>query len=425
MDSVASSNHHRSTNSDPSLRTSSLVQRKVYGRVAEKNSIIEIDGSNLAATSNLSQSTHPDTSYLVEPKVYGRDKEMEYILNVMAHNKSDDIIVLPIVGIGGVGKTTLAQLVCQTIGSQFDIKIWICVSDNADVNRLTREMLDCVSEGRQERTSNFDKHQQDIEKHMKSKRFLIVLDDVWGDMSEHRWNKLLAPLRTNQVKGNIIVVRTRILSVAEVTGTVDSVKLGTLETDGFWLLFKSCAFGEEKYEEHPSLRTIGKKIARELRGNPLAAKTVGALLRRNISIDHWSNVLNNEEWKSLQHSGGIMPALKLSYDYLPDHLQQCFRYCCLFPKDCHFDVSELVGIWISQGFVYGNRKKLEDTGKDYLSDLVNSGFFQQVKREWNSLEYIVMHDLMHDLAWEISRAEFATIDGSECKEILQVYVICQ
>lgn len=121
-----------------------------------------------------------------------------------------------------------------------------------------------------------------------------------------------------------------------------------------------------------------------------------------------------------------MPALKLSYDYLPDSLQQCFRYCCLFPKNHLFDAVKLVRMWISQGFVHGNHtgKKLEDIGNTYLADLVNSGFlvnlgfFKIVGRGRNYSDHFVMHDLMHDLAWEVSRTDFATIDGTKHKEIL-------
>ncbi|RCV35461.1 hypothetical protein SETIT_7G241500v2 [Setaria italica] len=400
---------------------------------------LKMDGSNLVGSQSMyrstPQATRLTTSYLVEHKVYGRDAEKEYILKLMTSKGSNGLTVLPIVGIGGVGKTTLAQFVYNDpiVRRQFEIKIWVCVSDNFDVIRLTREMLDCVSKQRLAETGNLNKLQEDLEKHMQSKRFLIVLDDVWDDMNSHCWDQLLAPVKHNQAMGNMILVTTRKLSVAKMTQTIEPVKLGALEGGDFWQFFQSCAFDDERYV-HPSLYAIGKQIAQKLRGNPLAAKTVGALLRRNINVDEWTNILNNEEWKCIQATEGIIPALKLSYDYLPDHLQQCFRYCCLFPKDYRFNGGELVRIWISQGFVHVSHttKNLEDIGKVYLVDLVNSGFFQQVerylypvnsgffqqnKRDWHSSNF-VMHDLMHDLARKVSRGEHATIDGSKCEEFL-------
>ncbi|XP_062227468.1 putative disease resistance protein RGA4 [Phragmites australis] len=425
-------------------RTIKDIADKLRELGGDVSNALKIDVSNFRVASSLSQSTPKDTrltsSFIVEPKVYWRHSDMESILKLMESsiqkstgaqsNTSNGITVLPIVGIGGIGKTTLAQLVYNDsiVANQFQIKIWVCVSDNFNVLRLTREMLDCVSKQRQAETSNLNKLQEDLEEHMKSRRFLIVLDDVWDDMNEDSWNQLLAPLKRkamgnqamgNQAMDNMILVTTRKLSVAKMTKTVEPIMLSAMEGDDFWLLFKSYAFGDQRYKDQ-GLYNIGKQIAGELEGNPLAAKTVGALLRRNISIDNWTNILNSEEWKSLKVSGGIMPVLKLSYDCLPGHLQRCFKYCSLFPKDYQFDGTDLVRIWISQGFVDGSRtsKSLEDTGNDYLADLVDSGFFQKIGRDWHSPECFVMHDLMHDLAWKVSRAEFGTIDGRDCEEIL-------
>ncbi|XP_062226783.1 putative disease resistance protein RGA1 isoform X2 [Phragmites australis] len=439
-------NRHLGNMTTEFSRTIKDIADKLRELGGDVSNALKIDVSNFRVASNLNQNTPKDTrltsSYLVEPKVYGRDAEMESILKLMASNRSNGITVLPIVGIGGIGKTTLAQLVYNDpmVANQFQIKIWVWVSDNFNVPRLTREMLDCASKQRQAETSNLNKLQEDLEKSMKSRRFLIVLDDVWDDMNEDSWNQLLAPLKRkamgnqemcsqemgnlemgnqamgNQEMGNMILVTTRKLSVAEMTKTVEPIMLRAMEGDDFWQLFESYAFGDRQYKDQ-RLYNIGKQIARELMGNPLAAKTVGALLRRNMNIDNWTNILNSEEWKSLP---GLMPVLKLSYDYLPGHLQHCFKYCCLFPKDYRFGGAELVRIWISQGFVDGSRtsKSLEDTGNDYLADLVDSGFFEKIGRDGHSPECFVMHDLIHDLAWQVSKDEFGTINDRDCEEIL-------
>jgi len=111
----------------------------------------------------------------------------------------------------------------------------------------------------------------------------------------------------------------------------------------------------------------------KLKGFPLAAKTVGRLLRNQLTLEHWTRVLESKEWELQTNENDIMPALKLSYDYLPFHLHQCFYYCALFPEDYEFDSRELVHWWIGLGIVHpcDLNRRIEDVGHSYLSDLVN------------------------------------------------------
>lgn len=324
------------------------------------------------------------TSSLNQQKIYGRDSEKNTIIKTITAEKHESISVLSIVGIGGVGKTALTQLIYNDplVKEQFE-RIWLSVSNNLDEVRLTREILDFVSQERHEGIRSFAKLQEILQIHMEfhSKRFLLILDDVWENLDAYLWNKLLSPMMSSNVKGNVIVVTTRNFSVAKRIGTLEPINLCALANDDFWLLFKSCAFGDENYEGHQSLSIIGHQVAEKLMGNPLAAVSTGELLRKQLTIDHWSNILKNEHWKSLQLSRGIMSALKFSYDQLPYYLQQCFSYISIFPCNHQFLGDELVRIWISQGFVKCNDsgEKLEETGQCYLTDLVNLGFFQQVE----------------------------------------------
>ncbi|XP_052152659.1 putative disease resistance RPP13-like protein 1 [Oryza glaberrima] len=424
-DNVAASTH-------PWNKTelSNTIQHMTYQLQEAMNEVMRLCGS--ASSYQSRQSTPPATnattsSYLLEPKIYVRDADMESIKNLIMRNKSNGITVLPIVGIGGIGKTTLTQRVYNDpeIGNQYEIKkIWVHVSDKFDVVRITREILEYVSNQSYQGISNFIMLQQDLEKHMKSKKFLIVLDDVW-DVTTDCWNKLLAPIRANHVNlsqekviGNtMIIVTTRKHTTAKLCGTVGSINLEGLKDDDIWSLLKAYAFGSDKHDNNPILQNLGRKIAKELKGSPLAAKTVGSLLRRNLTVDHWSSIIENKEWQSLQHTDGIMHALKFSYDHLPSHLQQCFSYCSLFPKGYSFSEAQLIQIWIAQGFVEKSSENLEQKGREYLAELVNSGFLQQIESMWASSEDIVLQDLMHDLARMVSKTECATIDGSECEKL--------
>ncbi|KAM0830678.1 hypothetical protein ACQ4PT_066053 [Festuca glaucescens] len=391
----------------------------VRGEVSE---VLKLHGSNSASSSNQQLNTASDqhlrTSSLLSRTVYGRVAEKISTKNLILEDRSDGVRVLPIVGIAGVGKTALAQFVYNDpeVETKFNHRIWVWVSRNFDEVRLTREMLDFVSQKRHEGISSFAKLQEILKSHASSKRLLLIFDDIWDDMKYCQWDKLLAPFRSGQGNGIVVLVTTRSLSVAERLGTLKPVKLGPLEHDDFGLLFKSCAFGDGIYEGPSKLSTVGLKIAEKLKGNPLAAVSVGALLRKYLTVDHWSNILRKEDWKSLGLSEGIMPALKLSYDQLPYHLQQCFSCCSIFPYNYKFIGKELVYIWMSQGFVNTSclTKRLEETGWEYLTDLVNLGFFQQVEQEEefspDSQIWYSACGLMHDFAKKVSSTQCATID---------------
>ncbi|KAE8785464.1 NBS-LRR disease resistance protein [Hordeum vulgare] len=376
--------------------------------------VLQLEVSRPTATSlesqNISNNARLTTSVPVEVKMYGRESERDKIIELLIEGGSSDLNVLPVVGIGGVGKTTLARFVCkdQRIRDHFDLQMWVCVSTDFNEVRLTREILEHVCENRQEyeNISNFNVLQKNLLKNIRNKRFLLVLDDMWEDKDMSGWIKFLAPLKGNQASGCMILATTRMDSVAKMIQTMDKVRLSGLNEEEFWLLFKACAFGNENYEGDPGLQSIGKQIVKALKGCPLAAQSVGALLNTSVSDKHWRAV--RDKWRSLQEDANdILPVLKLSYDYLPVHLQHCFSYCSLYPEDKHFDGTELVHAWVSQNFVQCEDPtvKLEETGQQYLDRLVDLCFFQKVGSRY------VMHDLMHELAGKVSSNECATIHG--------------
>ncbi|GJN09544.1 hypothetical protein PR202_ga27559 [Eleusine coracana subsp. coracana] len=250
-----------------------------------------------------------------------------------------------------------------------------------------------------------------IEHRLKSKRFLLVLDDIWA-CQEDEWKKLLALLSKGGEKGCVVLVTTRILEVGRMVNTADSLmELGRLEDEEFMKFFEACAFDHPcPWEHYPLLRDVGRKIVNNLKGSPLAAKTVGRLLRNNITVELWTKISESREWEQKTGDNDIMPALKLSYDYLPFHLQQCFSYCALFPEDYEFDGNELIYWWIGQDLLHSldQNKTVEDVGHKYLNDLVNHAFFRKTENENGHPRYIV-HDLLHELALKMVSHECLSI----------------
>ncbi|XP_066349431.1 putative disease resistance protein RGA4 isoform X2 [Miscanthus floridulus] len=422
--------HNPAASTDPWNKTEfcNRIQQTTSQLKEAINEVQKLYGSSSVASSNLCQNTAADpcrrTSSLLQRKMFGRDAEKDSIIKHMTGDKSNGVIIIPIVGIGGIGKTALTQIIYNdpVVKSQFDLRMWIWVSSNFDEVRLTREMLDFVSQEKQGEISSLAKLQEILVIHVTSKRCLLILDDIWDDMDDHAWNKILALMQPDNEKSNVILVTTRKLSIANAIGTIEPIKLSALRNDDFLLLFKACSFGDGNHDRHPSLNIVGQQIAMKLYGNPLAAVTVGTLLRVRLTVDHWSNILKNEKWKSLHLNKGIMCALKLSYDELPYYLQQCFLCCSIFPKNYQFRSNELIYIWIAQGFVKcgHSMEMLEEIGWGYITDLVNSCFFEQVETEEPTPGYqtcYVMPALVHDFAKLVSRTECAALDGLDCNDI--------
>ncbi|EAZ38231.1 hypothetical protein OsJ_22606 [Oryza sativa Japonica Group] len=353
---------------------------------------------------------------IIDPEFYGRKGDRSRIIEDITRGDycDKDLTVIPIVGPGGIGKTTLTQHIYKEVHNHFDVKVWVCVSLNFNLYRLKEEISKWIPKLKDD--EKYVDMDDSIEQRLKSKKLLLVLDDMWKCDNEDEWKKFLAPLRKAMTKGNIILVTTRFPVVAEMVKTFDRpIQLEGLEPEEFWELFQACVFGDDKsIDDHANLLETGEKIVKKLKGSPLAAKTVGRLLRNHLDLDDWMRVLESKEWESQTSENDIMPALKLSYDYLSFHLQQCFTYCALFPEDYKFDSEEMIHLWIGQGILHSQdeNKTIEDIGLRYLNDLVNYGFFIKDVNEDGS-PYYTMHDLLHELALKVSSYEYLSISNTK------------
>jgi hypothetical protein len=249
-----------------------------------------------------------------------------------------------------------------------------------------------------------------IGQRLKSKRFLLVLDDMWECSNEDEWKRLLLPFKKTQIKGNIILVTTRRPALAEMVSR-HQIKLEGLDHQHFKELFLAYVFDDDQStHDHTVLLETGYKIMDKLKGSPLAAKTVGRLLRNNLDLDHWKGVLESKQWELETGVNDIMPALQLSYDYLPFDLQQCFSYCALFPQDYIFYSKELTLFWIGQNILYsGDQNSLtdEEIGIRKINALVLHGFFKKDGTE--EQPHYIIHDLLHDLALKVASHEILSV----------------
>nr|UBY07363.1 NBS-LRR disease resistance protein [Dasypyrum villosum] len=361
------------------------------------------------------------TPQIIEPKLYGRDKHKKIVIDEIANGEFLELTVLPIVGPGGIGKTTFTQHVYEEMKSHFDVPVWICVSFDFSSHRLAKDIVDKIPKVNNE--NNNCSAEELIMQRIRGKRVLLILDDVWTH-HENEWKKLLYLFKKEVAKGSMVIVTTRILQVANTVKTTECpLKLESLCPEDIRSFFEECVFGDQKpWADQPELFEVGSKIVDKLKGSPLAAKTVGRLLRTTLTLSHWRSVLESKEWELESDVNDIMPALKLSYGHLPFHLQQCFSFCGLFPEDYEFGSEELVHFWIGLDILHSRdqkRKRLEDVGLCYLTDLVNHGFFKMNKKE-DGRPYYVIHDLLHELAVKVSSYECLSIYSSSVIRRIQI-----
>ncbi|KAK2639455.1 hypothetical protein Ddye_027250 [Dipteronia dyeriana] len=337
----------------------------------------------------------PTSSHRIEPAVYGRDEDKKKILEMVLNDVN--FLVIPIVGMGGVGKTTLAREVFNDSKVEsFEVKAWVCVSDGVfDVTRISKSILENIT-GSSSGPNDLDTVQNELKHKVNGKKFILVLDDVWS-IDYGNWEILQSPFKVGAL-GSRIIVTTRLQDVALKITPSGFHPLGVLSNEDCWSLFSMCAFeNNEAILAHRDMKLIRENVIEKSKGLPLAAKTLGSLLRSK-HIDEWLKILNSALWDLSENDrSGIPAALKLSYHHLPSHLKRCFAYCAIFPKDYEFEKEELVLLWMAEGLLQQSTDTMqpEDFGGEYVYDLLSRSLFQQSSS--NNSKY-VMHDLVHDLA---------------------------
>ncbi|XP_062078929.1 putative disease resistance RPP13-like protein 1 [Humulus lupulus] len=393
------------------------VKRELEGILGALNFLL--DQTVLLGLKEVDQKRPPHRLYspLVEEYgVFGRKEEKEAIVELLL---SDDvggngyrISIIPIVGMGGVGKTTLAQLVYKesSVQRHFDLKAWVTVSEEFDIFRITKTILESVT---LKKCEIEDIHQLQIElsKALTGKKFLFVHDDVWNE-NYQLWDLLKSSFESG-AHGSKIIVTTRSKVVALKMGNIPMYDLQTMSDDDCWQLFSKHVFNNTGSDVQMELLDIGKQIVRKCKGLPLAVKSVSGLLRSVSNLEEWRTILQSDVWElqfQENQNNNILPALWLSYHFLPRHLKQCFAYFSIFPKDYTFYKSErekIFLLWMAEGILQPQEgKRMEDVGEEYLNALISRSFFQRSTRDESTL---FMHDLTHDLAIRVS-GEFCFID---------------
>ncbi|XP_027364345.1 putative disease resistance protein RGA1 [Abrus precatorius] len=355
-----------------------------------------------------------ETDSVLESNIVGRnDSRKEIITLLMESHKNQNISVIAIVGIGGVGKTTLAQLIYNDLGVQnsFEKRMWVSVSDNFDVKIIVRKILESCTCSQIEDKLSLDNLQKMLREELSGKKYLLVLDDIWNE-NDSKWSKLRTYLMFGAQDSKVLMT-TRSEIVAKTMSASTSYHLNGLTEEESWNLLKNIAFEDNTEGLNQNLELIGKEIAKKCKGVPLAIKTLGGLLRGQNEESEWEDVLIGDFWKLSEEQDSIMPILKLSYQNLLPEMRQCFAYCSLYPKDSKILRDELIQLWMAQGYLKCSTKKkhMEDVGNEFINIFLMNSFFQDpVKSRYGEITSFKMHDLMHDLAMLVAGNDYCFLD---------------
>ncbi|XP_057801533.1 putative late blight resistance protein homolog R1B-23 [Salvia miltiorrhiza] len=375
-------------------------------QVIEEMNVMKKEAMEIVAEAQLQRkvsSTHAgsltSSSNVKESMMVGFDDvQLQLLDRLTGGNRNRQII--PITGMGGIGKTTLARHIFEhtLVKQHFDIRGWTTISQTYNVRETLREVLHQVSEDSRNDLSDENELGENLYKYLYGRRYIIILDDMW---SVEVWDKMRF-FFPDYNDGSRVIVTTRLSNLATELTNSNSLDMRFLDDVSSWSLFSKTVFGDEVFPLQ--LEEIGKKIVGKCKGLPLSIAVIGGLLAKSeLILEYWEHIEKNlSSIVNSENDEYFLRVLKLSYDHLPAYLKPCFLYMGMFEEDEEIRVAELMRLWVSEGFLKPIINKSSKTiAKVYLKELVDRNLILVHKLgAVGNIKYCKMHDLLRDLSFQ-------------------------
>ncbi|KAM3213390.1 hypothetical protein ACQJBY_066020 [Aegilops geniculata] len=362
-----------------------------------------------------------DSAYLSDDtELVGNAYEIGRLTQWLLSERQDRSI-MSILGMGGLGKTTIASSIYKNkrISRIFDCFAWVTLSQNCQVEDLVRQIMKQLMDQRAYIASDIETMShvrliEELQSYLCDRKYLIVLDDVWD---KHGW-LFCAFVRNN--RGSRVLVTTRKKDVASLADDGLVMELKFLPYTEAMNLFCQKAFRRLEHKACPvNLRPWAEKIVKKCQGLPLAIVAIGSLLSyRQLEEQEWSSFHNQLSWQlsNNRELSWIMSVLNLSLNDLPRYLKNCFLYCSLFPEDYMIQRIWISRIWITEGLVEerGAGMTMEEVAECYLKELTQRSLLEVAEMNvYGRARSFQMHDLVRDACLIVAKREkFAVVYGN-------------
>ncbi|KAM4075711.1 hypothetical protein ACJW30_12G008200 [Castanea mollissima] len=355
------------------------------------------------------------TLFFKEEELVGIEKKRQLIMDWLMDGEPH-LTVISIVGMGGLGKTTLAANTYNNddVKKHFDCCAWITISQAYELEDVLRSLIKEFHELRKEtnpadlNSMNYRLLVKTLVNYLEKKRYLLVLDDVWDT---NLLDEIKVSLRDSFFGSRIILTTRKEDDVAchQIGGKHHIHKMELLLTEEAWELFCKKAFSSSPNGSYPpELKSFARELVGKCDGLPLAIAALGSLMySKNMS--EWNEIYNSLSWSLSKNPKleAVKSILLLSFNDLPYQLKHCFLYCSLFPEDHEIRRNRLIKLWMAEGFVEQDKRSTpEEVAESYLLELIFRSMLQVVERnEFGKPKRCKMHDILRELALSISERE--------------------